>query len=109
MHAAYLVLAVCWVFISAWAVTSYSLIYWDLDSDALLERRFWNVRRIEYAAITNVGPWGKQSPSSGYLDIEFGKLGSSIDPHTSMIAYPLDRETFLNALRKHAKRAEFTV
>ena len=109
VHAAYLVVAACWIFLSIWTVASYFLIYWDLDSDALLERRFWTFRRVEYAAITNVGTWGSQSTSSGTLDIQFGQLGSALNPRTSVIASPLDRETFLNTLRKHAERAEFSV
>jgi hypothetical protein len=109
IRAAYLVLAAFGIFLSGWAVASHFFIYWDLDSDALLERRFWNVRRIEYAAITNVGPWRNYSPSSGYLDIEFGKFGSAITPRTSVIANPLDWETFLNSLRRRAEQAEFTV
>ena len=109
LHAAYLVAAVCWIFLSIWALASYFLIYWDLDSDALLERRLWTLRRVEYAAIIKVGPWGSQSASSGTIDIEFGELGSALNPRTSVIASPLDRETFLTTLRKYAERAEFTV
>jgi hypothetical protein len=109
MHAAYLVLAAVWIFLSVWAVASYFLIYWELDSDALSERRFWTFRRVKYPAITNVGPWGSQSASSGTIDIQFGELGSALNPRTSVIATPLDRETFLATLRKHTERAEFTV
>jgi hypothetical protein len=109
LHATWLVVAACWIFLFIWAVASYFLIYWDLDSDALSERRFWTFRRVEYPAITNVGPWGSQSASSGTIDIQFGRLGSALNPRTSVIVTPLDRETFLNTLRKHADRAEFTV
>ena len=109
VHAAYLVASACWIFLSIWAAASHFLICWDLNSDALLERRFWTLRRVEYAAITNVGPWGSQSASSGTIDIQFGQLGSAFNPRTSMIASPLDRETFLNTLRTHARRAEFSV
>jgi hypothetical protein len=109
VHAAYLAGAACWIFLSIWAVASYFLIYWDLDSDALLERRFWTFRRVQYAAITNVDPWGSQRASSGTIDIQFGKLGSALNPRTGVIASPLDRETFLNTLRKHAEQAEFSV
>jgi hypothetical protein len=109
MHATCVVITVSWIFLSIWTIASYFLIYWDLDSDALFERRFWTFRRVEYPAITNVGPCGSQSASSGTIDIEFGQLGSALNPRTSVIASPLDRETFLNTLRKHADRAEFTV
>jgi hypothetical protein len=109
VRAAYLVGAACWISLSIWAVASYLLIYWDLESDALLERRFWTFRRVEYAAITSVDPWGSQRTSSGTIDIQFGELGSALNPRTSVIASPLDRETFLNTLRKHAEQAEFSV
>ena len=109
VRAAYLVGAACWISLSIWAVASYLLIYWDLESDALLERRFWTFRRVEYAAITSVDPWGSQRTSSGTNDIQIGELGSALNPRTSVIASPLDRETFLNTLRKHAEQAEFSV
>jgi hypothetical protein len=109
VHAAYLVGAACWIFLSIWAVASYFLIYWDLESEALLERRCLTFRRVEYAAITNVDPWGSQRASSGTIDIQFGELGSALNPRTSVIASPLDRESFLNTLRKHAEQAEFSV
>jgi hypothetical protein len=109
VHAAYLVSAACWILLSIWAVASYYLIYWDLESDALLERRFLTFRRVEYAAIANVDPWGGQRAASGTINIQFGELGSALNPRTSVTASPLDRETFLNTLRKHAEQAEFSV
>lgn len=109
VRAAYLVGAACWIFLSIWTLASFLLIDWDLDSHGLVERRFWTFRRVEYAAITNVGPWGSQNASSGTIDIEFGELGSALTPRTSVIASPLDRETFLSTLRVRAKWAEFTV
>jgi hypothetical protein len=108
-HAAYLVGGVAWSFLFVWTFTSYFLIYWDLDSDELHERRMWNRQRVAYSEITAVRPWGSKNPSSSYLDIEFGQVGSAFNPRINMIACPSDRETFLNTLRKQAPQAEFTV
>jgi hypothetical protein len=109
LHAAYLVGGVAWSFLFVGTFTSYFLIYWDLDSDELHERRMWNRQRVAYSEITAVRPWGSKNPSSSYLDIEFGQVGSAFNPRINMIACPSDRETFLNTLRKQAPQAEFTV
>jgi hypothetical protein len=108
-HAAYLVGGVVWSVLLAWTFTNYFLSYWDLNSDELYERRMWNSQRIAYSEITAVRPWGSKNPSSSYLDIEFGQVGSAFNPRINLIACPSDRETFVNALRKHAPQAEFTV
>jgi hypothetical protein len=100
---------IVWSFLFVWTFTSYFLIYWDLNSDALYERRMWKMQHVAYSEITSIGPWGSKRPSSPYLDIEFGQVGSAFNPRINMIACPLDRETFLNTLRKKATQAEFTV
>jgi hypothetical protein len=109
LHAAYLFGAVSWSILLVWIFASYLLIYWDLDSGELYERRMWNRQRIAYSEIRSVRPWGSDKPSSSSLDIEFGLIGSAFNPHTNLIACPSDRETFLNILRKQAPQAEFTV
>jgi hypothetical protein len=114
LHAAYLVGGVAWSFLFVGTLTSYFLIYWDLNSDELYERRMWNRQRVAYSEITAVRPWrsknrSSENWSSSHLDIEFGQVGSAFNPRINMIACPSDRETFLNTLRKQAPQAEFTV
>jgi hypothetical protein len=109
LHAAYLVGGVVWSFLFLWTLASYFLIYWDLNSDELYERRMWSKQSVAYSEITAVGPWGSKNPSSSYLDIEYGQVGSAFNPRINIIACPSDRETFLNTLRKQALQAEFTV
>jgi hypothetical protein len=100
-----------WLYISAREIASYYLIYWDLDSDALLEHRFRTTRRIPYAEIISVNPWPWDSdrPSSAILDIQYGRLASAFDTRSSIIANPSDHVAFLGALRSHAQQADFTV
>jgi hypothetical protein len=109
VHAAYLVGGIVWSFLVVWTFASYFLIYWDLNSDELYERRVWKKQRVVYSEITAVGPWDSKNPSSSYLDIEYGQVGSAFNPRINIIACPSDRETFLNTLRKQAPQAEFTV
>jgi hypothetical protein len=109
LHAAYLVGVVAWSYLLVWICASYFLIYWDLNSDELYERRMWSKQCVAYYEITAVGPWGSKNPSSSYLDIEYGQVGSAFNPRINMIACPSDRETFLNTLRRQASQAEFTV
>ena len=105
----WLITGAIWALLTGWTIAGYFLIYWDLDSDALYERRVWTKRRIEYPEITAVGPWNNKNPASSFLNIEYGKLGSAFEPRESVIANPADRNAFLSILRKRAQQAEFSV
>ena len=106
---AYVVLGVLYFLSSGWAILKYFRTYWDLDSEILHEQRYWTIRSVPYAEITAVGPWNSNRPSSAYINIEYGKLGSAFESRSNIIANPSDRDVFLNILRKYAKQADFTV
>lgn len=108
LYEADLLIGVIWLFLTVWVLASYFFTYWDFNSDALYERRLWATRRIDYSTIAFVGAWGGK-PSSPYLAIEFGKIGSALEPRTVLIANPSDRESFVRSLHEHAQYAEFSV
>src|ERR1700722_16829266 len=91
-HAAYLVGGMVWSFLFVSTFASYFLIYWDLNSGELYERRMWKKQRVAYSEITAVGPWSSKNPSSSYLDIEYGQVGSAFNPRINLIACPSDPE-----------------
>lgn len=87
-------------------MASRALIYWEIASDGLHERRLWIQRTIPWTEIHSVAPWPEQKPSSGEVAIGFVRDAPLPKPG-QVIANPGDMDSFVKALREHAPQARF--
>ncbi len=100
--------AALWVALLTAQISSYLSTSWSLDPDGIHRKNLWSSQRIPYADIVAIRPhtdlW---KPSPSQIDIEFGKLGSALNPRMTTTANPRQRSIFLEQLRASTPQAAF--
>lgn len=89
-------------------ILSQIFIYWDINSDGLHVRRFWDEKTIPWQEVTHVGAQSPKHVSSDVLAIDYFRSAPMSD-RGSVIANPEDRQQFLSTLRRYAPQAVFDV
>lgn len=89
-------------------ILSQIFIYWEINSDGLRVRRFWDEKTIPWQEVTRVGAWNPKHASSDVLAIDYFRSAPMSD-QGSVIANPEDRQQFLANLRRYAPQAVFDV
>jgi hypothetical protein len=97
--------ACIWTIVASLFILHHIFIYWELDSDSLKERRFWNKKEVAWKEVTHVG---NSAPTSNFLAVDYARPAPMSD-HGQIIANPEDRLQFIAALRRFAPNAEFDV
>jgi hypothetical protein len=95
------VLAIVWLTLPILGVVFYLFVYWDVNPDYLIARKFWKVRRISWQSVRSVGKLGV------FADNVKINYGHSIEDYGNVVAYPANRAEFVVALRRLAPLAEF--
>jgi hypothetical protein len=85
---------------------SVNLVYWDLDSAGLHERRLWGERKIPWQEVIRVSAWNPEQTSSDFLAVHYARSAPMSD-RGSVIANPDDRKQFLAGLRRYAPLTVF--
>jgi hypothetical protein len=93
---------------AAFKILAQIVVYWDLDSVGLHERRLWGERQIPWQEVTRVSAWNPERPSSDFLAVHYARSAPMSD-RGSVIANPDDRDQFLADLRRYAPLAVFDV
>jgi hypothetical protein len=81
-------------------ILNHFLVYWDVDSDRLHERRLWRTTDVVWSEITYIGYWGKTSQ----LSIDHCRNAPMSDGGR-IIANPEEQSEFINAIRRFAPQA----
>ena len=98
-------IAVTWALMALLRVSSYLFVFWQMDSDGLFERRFWNTRVIPWSDVVLIQGLG-DVPSSDYVEVFVQRAGPEPEAHP-LLANPRDRAQFLAALHRYASQARF--
>ncbi|HEX4037128.1 MAG TPA: hypothetical protein VHX37_03640 [Acidobacteriaceae bacterium] len=96
--------ALMMVLFAATRVLLHFLIFWEIASAGLYERRLWTTRTIPWQEITAIAPWPENRPNRDYVAIEFVR-SAPLSARGSVIASPEHREAFLTELRRRAPQA----
>jgi hypothetical protein len=97
-----------WIINASTIVLTNVLVYWDVNSNCLRERRLWHTREVAWSEVTHVGAWNPEQPASDTLAIHYARPAPMSDKG-DVIANPDDRQQFIAALRRFAPQATFDV
>ena len=105
--AIYIFTGAAWLFILVFAIAGYCLTWWEISNEGLKEHRIWKTKFIPWDEVYRVGLWRPHSRSIGdILEIEYARTGPMSD-RGSITLSPLQRNSFLDALRTCAPQAAF--
>ena len=103
----YEILGFIWLFILAFTIAGYYLIWWDITEAGLTERRFWRTKLIPWDEIYRVGPWRPYKKHlSDTLEVEYARTGPLSD-RGHFVLLPLERQGFISAVKARASQAIF--
>ena len=107
IRSAYAYLGAAWSFVLLLALAGYFFMWWDVTSDSLIERRLWSTKSVPWNEIYRVGLYRPLKKALGQtLEIEYARTGPFSD-RGHLVLLPLERQSFLLALRSHAPEAVF--
>jgi hypothetical protein len=107
IRGAYAWVAAGWIFVLVMALAGYFFIWWDITSDSLIERRLWNTKVVPWSEVYRVSPYLPSKKTVGdTLDIEYARAGPLSD-RGHIVLLPLERQSFVLALRTHVPQAVF--
>ena len=76
---------------------------WRVDPESVCHRILWKSRKIPMSRIVAIRPKPTSRLVVGNpLEIEVHRFGSNVYPHDYVVANPVDREGFLQAVRTYA-------
>lgn len=82
--------------------------YLQVDPDGLRQRHFWHKKEVAWDKVTQVGDYTLWGLPSEYLKVDYARPTAK-SGHGRILANPADREKFIEALRRFAPQATFTV
>ena len=94
---------ICWSTLGVIWVPFLAFNSWRVDAKSVSHRILWKSRDIPMSRIVAIRPRESSKPvARGPLEIEVSKFGPNVYPHDYIIANPVDREGFLQAVRTYA-------
>jgi len=103
---AYLVIGIVYLLLMALLIGGYFSFRREICESGLVQRLFWNERKIPWDEITRVGRWGKRKWTRDCLVVAYARTGPMSDRGELRIQ-PVEFDALVRALRDHAPEAEF--
>jgi hypothetical protein len=80
---------------------------WEIDEDALVQRRLWSARRVPWDEIARIGPsYIGKNPKRTWVEVEYAR-SAPMSERGTLLLQPEDRDGLIQELRSHAPQAEF--
>ena len=99
---------ILWILMLSFQVSTDLSTSWYLDSHGIRITNWWRSQQIPYPDIIAVRPCNPLwELSSTRLKIEYGQLGSALNPRATTTANPGQRSAFLDHLRVSTPQAVF--
>lgn len=98
-----LILLVFWGGLGALWLPILAFNSWRVDPESISHRIMWKSRKIRMDRIVAIRPRQASRLVLGEpIEIEVHRFGSTVYPHDYIVANPVDREGFLQAVRAYA-------